>query len=92
MEYLVSRSGPHGTFGSLGYSQTDLLPLVQLASVTGIFGVSFTCHSEERSDEESLRVRTRESFRAPAAERSEGSEATGNPCRHVPGGQCLSLG
>ncbi len=41
MEYLVSRTGPHGTFGSLGYSQADVLPVMQLASVTGVLGVSF---------------------------------------------------
>jgi apolipoprotein N-acyltransferase len=41
MEFLVSRTGPHGTFGSLGYTQADVLPVMQLASVTGVFGVSF---------------------------------------------------
>ena len=41
MEYLVSRTSPHGTFGSLGYSQADVLPVIQLASVAGVFGVSF---------------------------------------------------
>jgi apolipoprotein N-acyltransferase len=32
---------PHGTFGCLAYSQTDVLPVVQLASVTGMWGISF---------------------------------------------------
>ena len=40
-EYLGSLVSPHGTFGSLAYSQLDLLPVIQLASVTGNWGVSF---------------------------------------------------
>jgi apolipoprotein N-acyltransferase len=41
MEYLSSVLSPHGTFGSLAYSQTDVLPVAQLASVTGLWGISF---------------------------------------------------
>lgn len=40
-EYLGSLLSPHGTFGSLAYSQLDLLPVIQLASATGNWGVSF---------------------------------------------------
>lgn len=40
-EYLGLLVSPHGTFGSLAYSQLDLLPVIQLASVTGNWGVSF---------------------------------------------------
>lgn len=40
-EFLLSLTSPHGTFGSLAYTQTDLLPLLQVASVTGIWGVTF---------------------------------------------------
>lgn len=40
-EYLSSLVSPHGTFGSLAYSQMDVLPLIQIASVTGIWGISF---------------------------------------------------
>ncbi len=40
-DYLRSLSSPHGTFGCLAYSQTDVLPVVQLASVTGMWGISF---------------------------------------------------
>jgi apolipoprotein N-acyltransferase len=39
-EYVLS-FGPHGTWGSLAYSQMDFLPVIQLASVTGLWGVSF---------------------------------------------------
>ena len=40
-EFLMSRVSPHGTLGSLAYSQGDLPVLVQLASVTGLWGISF---------------------------------------------------
>jgi len=41
MEYLVSLVSPNGTFGSVAYSQADLLAVVQLASATGIWGITF---------------------------------------------------
>jgi apolipoprotein N-acyltransferase len=40
-EYLLSVLSPHSTFGSIAYSQMDFLPILQLASVTGIWGISF---------------------------------------------------
>ncbi len=40
-EYLVEFHSPNGTWGNLGYSQIDLLPLIQVASVTGIWAISF---------------------------------------------------
>ncbi len=40
-EYLNMVSSPHGTFGSLAYSQMDFLPLLQVASVVGIWGILF---------------------------------------------------
>jgi apolipoprotein N-acyltransferase len=40
-EYVLSLASPHGTFGNLAYTQIDLLPVVQLASVTGLWGISF---------------------------------------------------
>jgi apolipoprotein N-acyltransferase len=40
-EFLVSRISPHGTFGSQAYSQMDFLPLIQIASIAGITGVTF---------------------------------------------------
>jgi apolipoprotein N-acyltransferase len=39
-EYLVSETSPHGTAFNLAYSQADCLPLLQLASLTGVWGVS----------------------------------------------------
>jgi apolipoprotein N-acyltransferase len=40
-EYLISKISIHGTFGNIGYSQMNFLPIVQVASVTGIWGISF---------------------------------------------------
>jgi apolipoprotein N-acyltransferase len=41
VEYLISVVSIHGTFGNLGYSQMNFLPIVQVAAVTGIWGISF---------------------------------------------------
>jgi len=41
IEYLGTLSSPHGTFGSISYTQMDALPVIQIAAVTGIWGVSF---------------------------------------------------
>lgn len=41
MEFAVAILSVHGTFGNLSYSQMDFLPIVQIASVTGIWGISF---------------------------------------------------
>jgi apolipoprotein N-acyltransferase len=40
-EFLLSLVSEHGTAGSLAYSQADFLPVVQLASLTGIWGITF---------------------------------------------------
>jgi apolipoprotein N-acyltransferase len=40
-EYLSAVSSPHSTFGNLGYTQMNCLPLIQVASITGIWGISF---------------------------------------------------
>jgi apolipoprotein N-acyltransferase len=40
-EYLLSLGSPHGTAGSLSYTQLDFLPVLQLASLTGPWGISF---------------------------------------------------
>jgi apolipoprotein N-acyltransferase len=41
VDLLVSKLSPHGSFGSIAYSQSDNLALMQLVSVTGLAGVSF---------------------------------------------------
>ena len=40
VEYLTSLVSPHGTYGNLAYSQMDCLPILQLVSITGIWGIS----------------------------------------------------
>ncbi len=40
-EYLISLISPGGAFPGLAYTQADTLPVIQLASATGVWGVSF---------------------------------------------------
>lgn len=40
-EWLLNLTSPHGTGGSLAYSQLGFLPFLQLASLTGPWGMSF---------------------------------------------------
>jgi apolipoprotein N-acyltransferase len=40
-EFLVDLGSPHGTAGSLSYSQLNFLPFLQLASITGPWGMTF---------------------------------------------------
>ena len=40
-EFLAEFHSPHSTFGNLAYTQMDCLPLLQIVSITGIWGVSF---------------------------------------------------
>ena len=41
-EYLSEAISVHGTIGNLSYSQMNFLPILQIASVTGIWGISFS--------------------------------------------------
>ena len=41
LDYLGSLGSPHGTYGSLAYTQMDALPLIQIAALTGLWGVAF---------------------------------------------------
>ncbi|HVW78550.1 MAG TPA: nitrilase-related carbon-nitrogen hydrolase [Alloacidobacterium sp.] len=41
-EYLTSIISIHGTIGNVSYSQMNFLPVLQIASVTGIWGISFS--------------------------------------------------
>jgi apolipoprotein N-acyltransferase len=41
VEFTIAMLSVHGTFGNLGYSQMDFLPILQVASLTGIWGISF---------------------------------------------------
>lgn len=41
LSWLVAQQSPHGTFGHVAYSQLDALPLLQLASLGGLWAVGF---------------------------------------------------
>jgi len=41
IEYASSLVSPHGTFGNIAYTQMDNLPILQAASVAGLWGVGF---------------------------------------------------
>ena len=40
-EYVSASVSPHSTYGNLAYTQMENLPLIQIASLTGIWGISF---------------------------------------------------
>ncbi|HEY9155915.1 MAG TPA: nitrilase-related carbon-nitrogen hydrolase, partial [Opitutaceae bacterium] len=40
-EFLIAELSPHATFENLAYNQMDFLPGIQIASITGIWGISF---------------------------------------------------
>src|SRR5438477_10133333 len=39
--YLTDIRSPHSTWGNLAYTQMNCLPIIQIASITGIWGISF---------------------------------------------------
>jgi apolipoprotein N-acyltransferase len=41
VEYVTAGTSPHSTWANLAYTQSDLLPLIQVASLTGLWGISF---------------------------------------------------
>src|ERR1700733_8616329 len=42
VEFAIANLSIHGTFFNISYSQMNFLPILQIASATGIWGVSFT--------------------------------------------------
>jgi len=40
-EYIISLFSPHGTVGSIAYTQADNLIIIQVASLVGIWGITF---------------------------------------------------
>jgi apolipoprotein N-acyltransferase len=40
-EYISATTSPHSTWGNLAYTQMDCLPVIQIAAITGIWGISF---------------------------------------------------
>lgn len=41
VDYFSASGSSYGTFGAAAYSQRDFLPIMQLASVTGLWGITF---------------------------------------------------
>ena len=41
LDFFSSNGSPFGTFGAIAYSQRDVLPIMQIASVTGLWGITF---------------------------------------------------
>jgi len=42
VEYGISLISPHGTWGALGYSQVSFPPAIQIASLFGLYAITFT--------------------------------------------------
>ena len=40
-EFLTATTSPHSTWGNLAYTQMNCLPLIQIAAITGVWGISF---------------------------------------------------
>jgi apolipoprotein N-acyltransferase len=40
-EYLSAIASPYSTWGNLAYTQMNCLPVIQIASITGLWGISF---------------------------------------------------
>ena len=40
-EYLTAIASPHSTWGSLAYTQMNCLPVIQIAAITGLWGITF---------------------------------------------------
>ncbi len=40
-EYRTAMASPHSTWGNLAYTQMNCLPVIQIAAITGIWGISF---------------------------------------------------
>ena len=40
-EYLTAMASPHSTWGNLAYTQMNCLSVIQIAAITGLWGISF---------------------------------------------------
>ncbi|GGY18809.1 apolipoprotein N-acyltransferase [Rhodanobacter panaciterrae] len=41
VEYINNLLSPHGTFFNVSYTQLDALPIIQIAAITGLWGIGF---------------------------------------------------
>ena len=44
VEFGSAAGSPYGTWGAIAYTQTHDLPLMQIVSITGLYGISFLIH------------------------------------------------
>jgi len=58
-EYLLNVTSPHATGGNIAYSQLEFLPFLQLASLTGPWGMSFLLLSFSSAIAVGVHLRTR---------------------------------
>jgi apolipoprotein N-acyltransferase len=40
-EYLTAMASPHSTWGNLAYTQMNCLPVIQIAAISGLWGITF---------------------------------------------------
>jgi apolipoprotein N-acyltransferase len=66
-EYVYATLSPHGTFGLVAYSQMDWLPIAQIASVTGAWGIGFCVFLFASTLAALVSLRDRRRALAPAA-------------------------
>lgn len=64
LEYVRNLTTPHGTAGSVAYTQLKFLPFLQLASLTGAWGMTFLLLSFPAALAIGLHLRSREPRRA----------------------------
>lgn len=64
-EYLLSIFSPHGSAGSIAYTQSDFLLLVQIASLTGMAGITFVLTLVPAAIAVALHSRTKGGFVLP---------------------------
>ena len=64
LEYLRNLTTPHGTAGSIAYTQLKFLPFLQLASITGPWGMTFVLMLFPAALAIGLYLRSREPRRA----------------------------
>ena len=64
LEYLRNLATPHGTAGSIAYTQLKFLPFLQLASITGPWGMTFLLLFFPAALAIGLHLRSREPRRA----------------------------
>jgi hypothetical protein len=87
-EFLQSRFTPNATWGSLAYTQYGNLPLMQLAAVTGIWGITFLIAwfaSVINAADAPVRARLRSHSRVcPAGRRGTNRSSAVRP-KHPPG-------